>query len=165
MSVETVKQALDRWFSNAERVVLIGVGNPLRRDDAIGLEIIHKLENKVSEYVCLIDSETIPENHFEPISDFKPTHILIIDAALLGVPSGEARLEEDWKLSETAVSTHALPIQLFYAYLAETTQARIAMLLIQPKEVDFGEGLTPELKDTADTLASYLLEIPRIGKQ
>lgn len=164
MNIDLVNQALDKWLSNPERIVIIGVGNPLRRDDAIGVEIIHRLENNVSKHVYLIDSETIPENYVEPISDFKPTHILIIDAALLGMASGKAKLVEDWKESKVAVSTHALPIQIFCAYLAEVTKAKIAMLLIQPKEVDFGEGLTLELKETADTISSHLLKIPRIEK-
>jgi len=163
MRLEAVGRALRRWFSKAERVVIIGVGNPLRRDDSVGVEIVHRLEGKVSERVYLVDSETVPEDYIEPISDFRPTHILIIDAALIGTVPGAMRLVRDWKDSGTAVSTHALPLQLFCTYLVETTGARIAMLLIQPKEVDFGEGLTPELKETADKLASYLLKIPGLG--
>jgi hydrogenase 3 maturation protease len=159
------KHILDKWFSKAERIVIIGVGNPLRMDDGVGIEIIKRLENKVSKYVYLIDSETIPEDYIEPISDFKPTHILLIDAGLLDVEPGMIRLVEDLNVSRLSVSTHALPIQVLCAYLLRTTHAKIAMLLIQPKEADFGEGLSRELKKTADMIASYLLSFPIIGKR
>ncbi len=163
MSIMEIRKILHGWLSKAEKIVIIGVGNPLRMDDAIGLEVIHRLETNVSEHVYLIDSETIPENYIEPISDFRPTHILIIDAAFINIESGAIKFVEDWNDSRIPVSTHALSIQVFCAYLSEITHAKIAMLLIQPKEVDFGEGLSLELKETAEMIASYLLSLPVIG--
>lgn len=159
-----MRQDLEKWFINAKKTIIIGIGNPLRKDDAIGIEIIRRLEDKVSSNVYLINSETVPENYIEPISEFKPTHILIIDAALMDSESSTLKFVENWKDSPLSISTHMLPIQVFCAYLMETTKAKIAMLLIQPEEYDFGEGLTPNLEKTADKLACYLLEIPGIKK-
>ena len=94
------------WLSNA-RIVIIGVGNPLRKDDNIGVEIIRELENSARE--------TIPESFTEPIIKHKSTHILIIDATLLGLELGASRMVEPRKIVGTAILTHALPIQIFYA--------------------------------------------------
>ena len=165
MYLMEIRKVLGDWLSKADKIVIIGVGNPLRKDDAIGLEVIHRLKANVSEHVYLINSETIPEDYIGLISDFKPTHILIIDAALISNKSGVMKFVEDWSDSRIPVLTHALPIQIFCAYLKELTHAKIAMLLIQPKDVDFGEGLSVELKETADMIASYLLNIPVIGKR
>lgn len=162
--MDNIRCNLLRWFSGAKRVVLVGVGNPLRRDDGVGVELIHMLKGKVSEHVYLIDSETVPEDFIEPILEFKPTHILIIDAALMETESGSVKLYERWAEAEVSISTHMLPIQVFCGYLSEATKAKIAMLLIQPENTDFGEGLTPELERTAKTLVRLLLEIPMIGK-
>ena len=150
---------LAQWFHRARRIVIVGVGNPIRRDDNIGVEIVGRLEGKVPESVLLIKSETIPEESLGPIIDFKPTHILIIDAALLNLSPGSAKLVVSIESSGTAISTHFLPLQLFCEYLAKMTGAKIAMLLIQPRDTSFGEGLTPELGSARDELVEYLIRM------
>lgn len=150
---------LKQWFIGARRIVIVGVGNPIRRDDNIGVEIVKGLEGKVPESVLLVKSETIPEEYVGPIVDFKPTHILIIDAALLNLNPGTAKLIESVKASRVPISTHFLPIQIFYEYLTKMTGAKIAMLLIQPKDTSFGEGLTRELQLTKRRLSGHIIGI------
>lgn len=154
-----VKASLRVWFSNAERVVVLGVGNSFRKDDFVGVEVVRNLRNRVSQAVHLIECEETPESFIAPISKFKPTHVLIVDAAMLGSEAGFMRLVEPQEIGGVAVSTHALPLHIFSAYLAETTGAKVALLAIQPKETDFGEGLTSELKESAEKLANLLAEI------
>ncbi|MDH5437953.1 MAG: hydrogenase 3 maturation endopeptidase HyCI [Candidatus Bathyarchaeota archaeon] len=151
---------LRNWLSNSRRVVIAGVGNPLRKDDFVGVKIVRNLRNKVSEAVYLIECETVPESFIQPIEEFKPTHILVIDAALLNLKPCSSKFIEPTQLAEqTAISTHALPLQIFCEYLARTTGAEIALLVIQPKDASFGEGLTSELERTAKHLTSFLLKI------
>jgi hydrogenase 3 maturation protease len=114
MNESDVERELRAWLSNAERVVIAGVGSPLRKDDFVGVEIVRKLRNKVSQSVYLIECETVPESFIEPISEFKPTHVLIIDAAMLNLNPGSSKLIELKKTMNagaTAVSTHALPLR------------------------------------------------------
>jgi Ni,Fe-hydrogenase maturation factor len=85
---------LRNWLSNSRRVVIAGIGNPLRKDDFVGVKIVRNLRNKVSEAVYLIECETVPESFIKPIENFKPTHILIIDAALLNLKPGSPKLIE-----------------------------------------------------------------------
>jgi len=151
---------LKNWLSNAQKVVIAGIGNPLRKDDFVGVEIVRNLQNKVSQFVYLIECETVPESFIEPITEFKPTHILIIDAALLNLKPGSSKLMEPGQMAkQTAISTHALPLRIFCDYLTKTTGAKIALLLIQPKDAGFGEGLTTELKKTAVKLTNLLSRI------
>jgi len=155
-----IENNLKNWLSNAQRVVVAGIGNPLRKDDFVGVEIVRNLLNKVSQSVYLIECETVPESFMEPITDFKPTHILIIDAALLNLKPGSSKLIEPGQMMrQSAISTHALPLRIFCEYLAKTTGAKIALLLIQPKDAGFGEGLTTELKKTAVKLTNLLSKI------
>jgi len=153
---------LENWLSNAQRVIIAGIGNPLRKDDFVGVEIVRNLQNKVSQSVYLIECETIPESFMEQITEFKPTHILIIDAALLNLKPGFSKLVEPGQMvKQTAISTHALPLRIFCEYLAKTTGATIALLLIQPRDSGFGEGLTTELRKTAVKLTDLLSKILR----
>ncbi len=150
---------LASWLSEAQRIVLVGIGNPLRKDDNIGIEVIDALEGKVPEHVLLVKSETVPESFIGEIEAFKPTHILILDAALLNLRPGSIRLIKPQTAAEVAISTHALPIQIFCEYLAEATGAEIAMLLIQPEDTSFGEGLTPRLNQAKKRLVKHLLSL------
>jgi len=159
VKLQEIEKSLRVWLSGAKRVVIAGVGSPLRRDDFVGVQIVRNLRNRVSRAVYLIECETVPESFIEPISEFKPTHVLIIDAAMLGLEPGSLRLIEPQKIAGEAVSTHALPLRIFSEFLVETTGAKVALLAIQPKETDFGEGLTRELKNTAKTLTDLLTKI------
>jgi len=155
-----IKSGLGSWLADAEKVVVAGIGNPMRRDDFVGIEILRRLRGKVSDRVYLVECETIPESFMEPIVEFNPTHILLIDAALIGLNPGASKLIEPENLSELpAVFTHALPLRIFCEYLQMTTNAKIALLAIQPKNADFGEGLTSEVKNTAEKMANLLLKL------
>jgi hydrogenase 3 maturation protease len=154
------EEKLQNWLSKAKRVVVAGVGNPLRRDDFVGVEVVRGLGNRVSQNVYLIQCETVPESFIQPIIDFKPSHILVIDAGLLDSSIGSFKLVEPKEIVATPpVSTHALPLRIFCEYLTKTTNAKIALLVIQPKETDFGEGLSTELQKTAKDLTNLLSKI------
>jgi hydrogenase 3 maturation protease len=156
----TVQKELKNWFSNSRRVVLAGIGNPMRRDDFVGVKIVQNLKGITSEIVFLIECETVPETFVQQIIDFDPTHVLLIDAAILGLEPGETKLIEPNKLtSSPAFSTHVLPLRIFCEYLSQTTKSKFALLLIQPKETDFGEGLSPELETSAKKISETLAEI------
>jgi len=156
----TIENTLEEWLLGAKKVVVAGIGNPFRRDDSVGIIIARKLKNKVSEHIYLIQAETIPESYMQQITAFKPSHILLIDAGIINKKVGTATLADPTQLvRKTSISTHTLPLRIFCDYLTQTTNAKIALLIIQPKDTSFGEGLTPELKQTAKHLASLLKKI------
>ncbi len=56
----TLKRKIDRtptekrlrnWLSNAQKVVVAGIGNQLRKDDFVGVKIVRDLRSKVSKFV------------------------------------------------------------------------------------------------------------------
>jgi hydrogenase 3 maturation protease len=156
-----IRKELKEWFSDAKRVVIAGIGNPIRMDDFVGVKIVQDLNGKVSDNVYLIECETVPESYLQQIVDFNPTHILLIDAAVLGLKPGESRLIRPDELKMTpAFSTHMLPLRVFCEYLTKTvTRAKIMLLLIQPRQIDFGEGLSKEVEDSAQEIVGFLFEI------
>jgi hydrogenase 3 maturation protease len=155
-----IQEELEEWLSDAERIVVAGIGNPIRTDDFVGVKIVQDLNGKVSERVYLIECETVPESFLQPIVEFNPTHVLLIDAAITGLKPGEARLVDPERIADfPAVSTHMLPLRLFCEYLTATTKAKIGLLLIEPKNVEFGEGLTPEVQAASERIAEVLLKL------
>jgi hydrogenase 3 maturation protease len=156
----SLKQELSRWLGKAERVVLAGIGNPIRHDDFVGVKVVENLSGKVSKKVLLVECETIPESYIQQIIEFNPTHVLLIDAAVLGLKPGDHKLVEPEKLTTAhAFSTHMLPLRIFCEHLSNTTRAKIALLLIEPKDTSFGEALSPEVEATAQKIAKTLLDI------
>ncbi len=158
----SVSNALKRWLKNVEKIVVVGIGNELRRDDFVGVEVVRGLKGKVSRYVMLVESETVPESFLESITGFNPTHVLLVDAGLLGLEPGEAKFVESSRVlspSTVAISTHALPLRIFCEYLEKTIGVKVALIIIQPRNTDFGEGLSVEVEKAAKELKKTLLEV------
>jgi len=156
----SIQRELKNWLGDSERIIVAGVGNPIRNDDFVGVKIVQYLEGKVSEKVYLIECETVPESFLEPIIEFKPTHVLLIDAAFLGLKPGAARLIDPERIAAfSAVTTHMLPLRIFCEYVTKMTGAKIALLLIEPKNNEFGEGLTPEVQAAAEKIANILQKL------
>jgi len=154
------EKKLREWFSGAERVVVAGIGNPIRMDDFVGVKVVRDLQGKVSEKVLLIECETVPESFIQQIVDFRPSHVLLIDAAVMGLEPGACRLVKPEHLKVfPAISTHMLPLRVFCDYLAKTLEAKIVLLLIEPKETDFGESLSREVEIAEKRIVDFLLSV------
>jgi len=154
---ETIRKELAAWFAGAEKAVLAGIGNPIRSDDYVGLNIVERLKGHVPKNVLLLEAETVPESYLLDIEEFHPTHVLLIDAALLGLNPGEASLLDAEEVADfSAITTHLLPLRIFCDYVKQVTGAKIALLLIEPKCVEFGQGLTAEVQAAAERYAEIL---------
>jgi hydrogenase 3 maturation protease len=155
---DKIERDIKKWFVGAEKIVVAGIGNPIRQDDYVGLKIVENLKGKVAATVCLLECETVPESYMQDIEEFKPTHVLLIDAAFLGLKPGEATLLDPEKIIDySAISTHALPLRIFCEYIKETTGAKVGLLLVEPKSMEFGEGLSQQVQGAAERLTCFLL--------
>jgi hydrogenase 3 maturation protease len=126
--------------SQARQLAVLGVGNRLRGDDAIGCLVCDELSKEripgskdamgpvpdtgpldastprpLSDSVFVLDCGSTPENYVQPVADRKPTRILVVDCCNYGAKPGEFRLfsrEEVDRLSYGLFSTHTLPLTL-----------------------------------------------------
>jgi hydrogenase 3 maturation protease len=156
----SIQDALNKWFADADKVVVAGIGNPIRRDDFVGVKIVQDLTGKVSDKVALLECETVPESFMQEIVDLKPSHVLLVDAAFLGLKPGETRLVFPEHVTDfPAITTHMLPLRIFCEYITKMTEAKIALLLIEPENTEFGEGLTPTAQAAAEKITKILLEL------
>jgi hydrogenase 3 maturation protease len=151
---------LREYFGEEEkRVVLIGVGNPMRSDDGVGVKIIELLEEKGLPDVLLLNTETVPEAFVGKVSEFKPTHILILDAANFHGKPGEVRFITSEQIGGQAISTHSLPLNIFISYVKSDVGVEAMLLGIQPKRIEFFTEMTEEVKRTAEEVADTLYAI------
>ncbi len=162
---------LERRLSG-KRVVIVGVGNPLRADDAAGPALIERMQGKVA--ATLIDVGDVPENYLGPVEAAQPQVVLIIDAADLGANPGDTALIEIERLAQTGLTTHHASLTLFAQLLrasipvgqdtntANSDMLDILLLAIQPMNTAFGAPISPVVEQTLSKLEALLLQT--IGK-
>jgi hydrogenase 3 maturation protease len=157
---KNIQKALVPWLSDAKRVVIAGIGNPLRMDDFVGVQIIRDLKGKISKNISLIECEMVPENFIQQIIDFQPTHILIIDTAIMDKKPGVSVFIDPKKIINfRSISTHKLPLSIFCALLAKETKAKISLILIEPENLDLGEKITQKVQSSAEGITNLLKKI------
>lgn len=107
-----LENMLKKWMKNCSKLVILGIGNTLRKDYALGLEIFKMLRGKVPKSVKLIECRTSPEYFTREIKRFKSSHVLMIDAAHFKAEPGEAAFLPPEKIFGVALSTHAMPLYM-----------------------------------------------------
>lgn len=133
------------------RKILLGLGNPLGRDDAVGLRVAEALQG--SEWLA-IPAEAL-ENALGRVEREKPEKIVIVDAAEMGLPPGSIRCLPLSYPEKMLGSTHGLPL----SFLLSLLKVKEVMVIgIQPKEYGIGEGLSPEVAEAAQRLVRLLRE-------
>ena len=163
-SAYNLEKELRKWLAHRGRVVVAGIGNLIRMDDFVGVKIIQDLQGKLPENVNLIECETVPESFMDEIAEFKPSHVLLIDAAVMQLKPGDVRLFDAEKVTSfPAISTHMLPLRVFCEYITKMSGAKIALLLIEPCNTEFGEGLTCVGQEAAEKITTLLLKLLGTG--
>jgi hydrogenase 3 maturation protease len=156
-----LERALRKWLTGMKRLAIVGIGNRLRGDDAVGVEVISRLRGKTGDNVLLIDAETTPEFFTDVISNFNPTHILFVDAARFNKEAGFRKLVKVEEIERLNLSTHSISLRTLTEYLKMKMnfQVSVALLGIQPKCLEFKEGLSVEARRAVDESASLLLRV------
>lgn len=155
-----IEKNLADWFVDAKKVAVAGIGNPIRTDDYVGLKIIEQLKVKLSRSILLIEAETVPESYLSDIEDFCPSHVLLIDAAFMGLKPGATSLFDAEAVENySSITTHLMPLKVFCEYVKQSTGAKIGLLLIEPACMEFGEGLSVEVEAAAKRLTEILAKL------
>jgi len=149
------------------RIVVMGIGNPLRGDDAVGSVVVRGLQ--AWSYatptpddpgrLTILDAEEIPESWLGPAVAAHPDVVLLVDAVELGAEPGAAALLSARELGGQTLFTHRTPLRPLTEYLAHETGAEIALLGIQPGPLDWGEDLSPDVSAAAADLVLLLIEV------
>ncbi|MFO8110337.1 MAG: hydrogenase 3 maturation endopeptidase HyCI [Thermoplasmata archaeon] len=133
--------------------LLLGVGNDIRGDDAIGEEIAREFRRDGWD---VEDCGTMPENFIPHIDEGVYEEVIIVDAADMGLKPGEIRRVPRNKLGVFTMSTHALPLSLVMDFLAQKVES-VVLVGIQPKDMSLKEGMSSELKKAKEYLLRMLM--------
>jgi len=156
----SLEAGLREYFGEGKwKVVLIGVGNPLRGDDGVGVRIIEQMQATQLPDVMLLNTETVPEAFTGKVIEYRPTHVLLLDASNFRGEPGEARLIESSRIGGQAVSTHSLPLTIFVSYIEKTLGIRVLLLGVQPKVAEFYAEMSEEVAEAAEKISRLLIKI------
>jgi hydrogenase 3 maturation protease len=160
---------LKKKLHNAQRVAVLGVGSELRGDDVAGLLVAKQIEKTIAKQTTLLEvrvfiGETAPENLTGEIKRFKPTHLIIIDAAELNKEPGHIEIMEPGTIGGTSFCTHSLPLKIVIGYLLESFKFQAIIIGIQPKTLTFGAQPTKEVVAAAKHLAEAITALFKKAK-
>jgi len=146
------------WRSSpSQNVVFIGVGHPLRGDDYVGSYVMKEVmkRSKNRHNVHLLDAEASIESVIAKASELKPGHVIFIDACEMNGQPGETQLLSMDMTDYPFFTTHGIPLKLLAQKMLP--ESKTWVLAIQPKQVEFGDGLSPEVQEAAKSISEYIL--------
>jgi len=142
------------------KCVILGVGNRLKGDDAVGPLICDGLQGRIAATV--IDSGTVPENHIGPVIALAPEIIVIIDAVDWGRTPGSICLVHSMQIGSGGFSTHGLSLTSLYRMFTTLLPVEILLLGIQPAGLDLMKPLCNRVEQARERIVRTLMAaVPR----
>ena len=139
----------------------------------MGPFIISKLnELNLNDNVLLINAQTVPENFTGKIRKENPSHIILIDACLMGLNPGDYKIVNNEDFSNIGISTHLMSLSYFVKFLNHDNILFIGIepLLLELIDqdslgvlgadvMDFNGKLTEDVEDSANEIVGLLEEL------
>ena len=153
----------------AEKVVIVGVGNLLLKDEGVGVHVAHKLQK-----MALAPGVEVFDGGVAGIGllDFfqEAGKVLLIDAADMNLePGAVVRFTPEdirFQSGELRLSAHDVGVMevLELAKALGQCPSEVVIIGIQPKEISWGTDLTPEVEASIPRVVEMVLrEIDQPG--
>ncbi len=150
---------LTELLGRANRVVVCGIGNEVRGDDAFGVLVAERLKELISEpNVLILNCGEIPESHTGKIISFNPDLVVFVDAVDFGGEHGELVVTDPEGTLGDAVSTHSLPLRILVGYLKSQLNAEFVLAGCQPAVLGLFQEPSERVVERARELAEFLAE-------
>lgn len=132
-----------------DKLVLLGVGNPIKSDDSVGLFIADSLHEAIGDgpRLSILSADAYPELALSRV-DLRSSHLLIFDAMEAGARPGAIVLAGIGDTEYGFFATHNLPLKLHPSIV--NRYERVSILGVQPGNLEVGEALSPVVKDAAE---------------
>lgn len=142
------------------RTMVVGVGNRLRGDDALGPLVAEGLAAEFAGRV--IDAGPVPENYLGVLLESAPELVLFVDTADHGAAPGRWCVVPAGALARRGGSTHTASLQLL-AQILEAHGIRSWLIGVQPRQLEFGAGVSAAVDEAARELSRALTAALRAG--
>lgn len=142
------------------RLTVIGIGNPYRRDDGVGLEVARQLRSQPPAGVTVTECAGEPTDLFSAWEDADA--VWIVDAARSGGPQGSVHrlvaAHHALPAGLLGTSTHALGITdaIEISRALGRLPAHVVVYAISGRDFSAGEGLDPTVAAAARHVAGAI---------
>ncbi|MFP3902623.1 MAG: hydrogenase maturation protease [Armatimonadota bacterium] len=134
----TARELAERFAP--DELLVVGVGNPIRGDDAAGMQLARKLSERYGYE--LLECEDVPEKWLREMRTSQAGTVLFVDAAQMSQAPGTIRLLEISQLGDITVSTHNNSLRVVGEFLMKMADKEVLFLGIQPVDIGTGRPMT-----------------------
>ena len=157
---------MEEFLKNHDKIVILGIGNEIKGDDALGPNIVWKLNElfEKNDNVIVFDGGTVPENYTGLIRKEKPTHIILVDAVEMKKDPGYIRVVQKEEIANYNISTHAMPVSFLIKFMETTIGAEIILVGVQPKSMELADEISKEVEKSIEIVVNTLVEVLSYSK-
>lgn len=138
-----LRSLLQRAQRKGARILVMGIGNELLGDDAVGVLIAQDLTGLNSETFLSVPVGISVENASHLVRRHRADLVILLDAAS-GIGGEDWAFVPTSRLDTFCHSTHSLPLYLFVRIWKEDNPALdVRFIGITPQESTFKDGLSP----------------------
>lgn len=147
------------------RVSLVGIGNPDRGDDAVGVRLAEAM--RALGYPDVTLAERTPERWLGRLTRGGFDAVVFLDAMEMGATPGAVVFLEGAEIAPRypQISTHKLSLGTLARLIEAESPTRVFLLGVQPKSVGPGTELSAPIQATLDILRDLLAEILMPGTE
>ncbi len=142
------------------RLAIVGLGNELMGDDAVGILIARNLKSLLSDRqnILIIEAGTTPANIAGTLRRFEPGFILWIDAAHIDRPPGSAAWISGSDLTGISCCTHSFPLSHLIEYLKRELSAEMGIIGVQPLTNHLESSVSVEAQESVGRISNQILQ-------
>ncbi len=133
-----------------KKILFVGVGNLLKRDDGVGVYISNRISNR--NYISSLTVETGIENYIGKINTLKPDLLVLLDCMELGSGPGTYKLLKLNQIQDLTFNTHNISLKK----LSDFFKMPVYILGIQPENIGFGENISYLVRNIADKIINQI---------
>jgi hydrogenase 3 maturation protease len=148
----------------AERgILVIGIGNRMRGDDAIGSVVAERLARKGT--IPALDCGEMPDNYVGKVSELAPEEIIFVDACNFGGEPGEIRVFDEQaleRITNAPLSTHQVPLPMLIGLIRMKPDIarRVCLVGIQPVQLEyFREEMSEPVRAAVPKVLAFLKQL------
>jgi len=144
----------------AQRYMIIGVGNRLAQDDGVGSFLAEELSLLVGKD-RVIDAGLMIENYIFSLEKTTPDVVIVIDSVEFGKEPGAIGIFSLDEFRGVAISSHSLSLSQLKGIFEIMGIKEIIVIGIQPQKLQAGEGLSPRVMRAKENLKRTLVSLMR----
>lgn len=156
-SISDWQAELGRLLQSEQKIVIIGVGHPLRGDDYVGSYVLKQVINRLApkpRHVSFYDAEDRVESIITRAAEANPNQVIFIDSCEMNAQPGEIHLISISETDYPFFTTHGIPLKLLSERLLPQSEAWV--VAIQPKQVEFSERMSQEVCEAGNLISEFI---------